>query len=876
MKRIKSNLAVKMAAVFLAVASAAVSAAGMLGILVMESYGIYDIQKETMLKRAYGEVRDNYSILALSGYEDDFNLKKLSGTNFKFGVIKADDLDDVDLTDRKNYKLASNFDEPLKDKDLEVYECEIGENTWFVSGKYIWNYFYVGDEDEYVEKEYEIDGIYYDTDSENLYIKSGRKLFMQEDYYVDTEDGGQVSWLDNDMVMGEENDEKSEPMWDPYYQYITFNEEYTYDMNHVEIVDRDALSELGVVSSRTVSYVTDDKVYVKTRKKKDADHYYVVSYVQQPLQGDRSIWTGDMYMQAELIINWMYQMRYWMIVILILSLAVFLAAFVFLMSAAGHHPGREGITPFLLDSMPLDLYFAGICAAEAVLADIALTAPQSFTGMVTERPFDWIISAGAVTLGLLAALAFCMSFAVNVKMGKWYQRTVIYRIWKMCISFLGKIIRFCVYMIKSLLQSITLLWKAWLIMGTLALMEFIVLVFSDWYYYEREYLIFWWLVEKVILSTVIIFVLIQMNRLQKGAQCIANGKMDYHIDTSRMFWELKKHGGYLNDIGTGINLAVNERMKSEHFKTELITNVSHDIKTPLTSIINYVDLLQKEQIDNPAAQEYLEVLSRQSASLKNLIEDLMEASKASTGNINIIMEQCDAGVMLVQTVGEFEEKLMAGQIELQIKRPQESVLIEADSRHLWRVFDNMMNNMCKYAQPMTRAYVNLEKREQEAVIIFRNISKYQLNISGEELMERFVRGDSSRNTEGSGLGISIAKSLTELMNGTFELTVDGDLFKVVLVFPLYGMKQAERTKQAEQSHAESREWASQEKIESLKEGVAAGIQNAGAYAKNLGNGAAYKTGRAFRRARRFVKNVRQAAEQTKAEEAEERKKSEND
>lgn len=228
--------------------------------------------------------------------------------------------------------------------------------------------------------------------------------------------------------------------------------------------------------------------------------------------------------------------------------------------------------------------------------------------------------------------------------------------------------------------------------------------------------------------------------------------------------------------------AVEERMKSERFKTELITNVSHDIKTPLTSIINYVDLLEKEKLDNPKAEEYLEVLERQSARLKKLIEDLMEASKASTGNLAVHLERLEAGVFLVQTVGEFEEKTMASNLELLIQKPETPVYIMADGRHFWRVIDNLMNNICKYAQPGTRVYINLEVSGEEVLMTFRNTSRYALNISSEELMERFVRGDSSRNTEGSGLGLSIAQSLMELMNGKMELYVDGDLFKVVLHF----------------------------------------------------------------------------------------------
>ena len=227
-------------------------------------------------------------------------------------------------------------------------------------------------------------------------------------------------------------------------------------------------------------------------------------------------------------------------------------------------------------------------------------------------------------------------------------------------------------------------------------------------------------------------------------------------------------------------------------------NFSHDIKTPLTSIINYVDLLEKEELHNEKAEEYLAVLERQSSKLKKLIEDLVEASKASTGNLEVGNELLEAGVFLTQTVGEFEEKLSLVGLELIVQKPEDPLYILADGRHLWRVVDNLMNNICKYAQPSSRVYVNLEKEDEEVVMTFRNISKYQLNINGSELTERFVRGDSSRNTEGHGLGLSIAKSLMDLIGGDMRIVVDGDLFKVILRFEL----QKEGPRNDEQDNAQ--------------------------------------------------------------------------
>ena len=251
-----------------------------------------------------------------------------------------------------------------------------------------------------------------------------------------------------------------------------------------------------------------------------------------------------------------------------------------------------------------------------------------------------------------------------------------------------------------------------------------------------------------------------------------------------MFGDIKRHAENINRINDGIAAAVQEQMKSERFKTELITNVSHDIKTPLTSIINYVDLLEKEDIENNNAKEYIEVISRQSARLKKLIVDLIEASKASTGNTAVDFSEFEIGILLSQAMGEYSERFNNANLELVLNKPEEPITVVADSRLMWRVFDNVLNNISKYAQPHTRVYIDAVKKGKTAEIFFKNISKEQLNISGDELMERFVRGDSSRNTEGSGLGLSIAKSLAELQKGSFEIDIDGDLFKVTLTLPL--------------------------------------------------------------------------------------------
>ena len=251
--------------------------------------------------------------------------------------------------------------------------------------------------------------------------------------------------------------------------------------------------------------------------------------------------------------------------------------------------------------------------------------------------------------------------------------------------------------------------------------------------------------------------------------------------------EFKNSVRYLNNISNGFENAIQDRMKSERMKIELITNVSHDIKTPLTSIINYVDLLKKENINNEQAKEYIEILDSKSQRLKKLTEDLVEASKVSTGNISLNLEKINVVELVKQATGEFEDKFKKRGLETIINADKNEVDIMADSRYMYRIIENLFSNVSKYALENSRVYIDIKQSKEDnlannVIIEVKNISKDKLNISAEELMQRFVRGDKSRTTEGSGLGISIAQNLTELQKGKFELKLDGDLFKVKIIF----------------------------------------------------------------------------------------------
>ena len=237
---------------------------------------------------------------------------------------------------------------------------------------------------------------------------------------------------------------------------------------------------------------------------------------------------------------------------------------------------------------------------------------------------------------------------------------------------------------------------------------------------------------------------------------------------------------YINDIAGGFTNAIEQSLKSERLKTELITNVSHDIKTPLTSIINYVDLLKKEDIKDEKIKEYIDILDVKSQRLKKLTEDLVEASKASSGNVKLNIESINIKELINQTIGEFKDRLESRNLQIETDMPHEDVRIDADNRYMYRIMENLFSNISKYAQENSRVYIDVKKTNKKVNISIKNISKDRLNISSEELMQRFVRGDKSRYTEGSGLGLSIAKSLTELQKGRFDIIIDGDLFKVLM------------------------------------------------------------------------------------------------
>lgn len=472
------------------------------------------------------------------------------------------------------------------------------------------------------------------------------------------------------------------------------------------------------------------------------------------------------------VYDWLYAYRYVFIGVTVAMGILCIISFVFQICSAGRRYGEDGVHARGLAAIPFDLLSVG-----AVVAAIFIL--EGFFDYFYRYSLETILALVLLVVGFVAAVGYCIIWAIQVKAGIWWKNMLICRI----LRGIAAGCRFCIRGIAAVFRNLPNLVQVLIGLGGLFIAEMVILVILGILYWDlTDALSIIWFLEKIILIPVVLYFALVNSKLAEGGRRLADGELDYQVDTGKMFGNLKEQGENLNRIGEGMNVAVEERMKSERLKTELITNVSHDIKTPLTSIINYADLIVEEPTENARITEYAEVLKRQSARLKKLIEDLMEASKASTGNIEVHMVPCEVGVLLTQTMGEYEQRLAELGLELVARQPEHPVRIMADGKLLWRVFDNLLNNICKYAMGGTRVYLTVEERDDKVAIAFKNISKYPLDISAEELKERFVRGDKSRHTEGNGLGLSITQSLTQLQGGELELTVDGDFFKVVLMF----------------------------------------------------------------------------------------------
>ena len=527
------------------------------------------------------------------------------------------------------------------------------------------------------------------------------------------------------------------------------------------------------------------------------------------------------------LVGLVYTWRTQLMVGLGVSILLFALLAVYLCCAAGRKPGTDVVRAGGLNRVPLDLYAFLVVLGVGCIGVVFVEEADYLLEL--ERTLALTIVGYGGYCCALMIVGFCFAFAAQVKTPEyfWWRNSLCGRFfslfilacrwcWKQWLRvwhWLPKAVRWVWNLAARIFRACwkLVLWTWNLVMGILGTVWGFVARWGKacgrWIgrMYGMLPLVWQWLVAIPLLFFLLLInigsaspagILLRMGivllatvylasafgTLLAGARRMCDGDMGTKVDDKMLVGCFREFADSLNGLSDAALVAAREQLKSERMRTELITNVSHDIKTPLTSIINYVDLLQYPHTPEQE-KEYLAVLSRQSARMKKLIDDLMEMSKAASGSLPVEITQVDAGEAINQALGEFADKLAAADLTPVFRQPEEPILMMADGRLAWRAMSNLLSNAVKYALPGTRLYIDLSRAGSSVMISMKNISREQLNVSADELMERFVRGDTSRNTEGSGLGLNIAKSLMELQKGQLQLLVDGDLFKATLIFP---------------------------------------------------------------------------------------------
>ena len=474
------------------------------------------------------------------------------------------------------------------------------------------------------------------------------------------------------------------------------------------------------------------------------------------------------------LVEMIYEMRYTLMILLASSMIVFAAGTVYLCCAAGKGKTGDTAYPGGLNRVPLDIYGAAGGVGGYFLFRWAMQLINYWVFAVDRLNAGTLAIVGTVLLGVaLLIVGFLFALSAQVKSMYWWEHMLLGRLCRVAWKGIGYV-REAVSLLVGLLPTVWHYLLAGALLGGLLILAGALFL--------KASLIWLFILILLVYLGVVLYGGFAYGMILQGAEKMAKGNLDSKVDTRWLIGSYGKCAEHLNALADVAIVAANKQMRSERMKTELITNVSHDIKTPLTSIINYVDILQNAR-NKQETDQYLEVLGRQSQRLKKLIEDLMEMSKAATGNMTVDIAQLDAGETVTQALGEFSDKLADKKLSVVFRQPEHPVRMHADGRLTWRVLSNLLSNIVKYAMPGTRVYADVTELENKVLISLKNISREPLNITAEELTERFVRGDAARNTEGSGLGLNIAKSLMELQTGQLKLLVDGDLFKATLVFP---------------------------------------------------------------------------------------------
>jgi len=599
---------------------------------------------------------------------------------------------------------------------------------------------------------YEIDPVE-DTDRMPIYVQDGEyKIYYQTNHtkkkfiYLLVNEEAKIAYTNIQQTSKTNTIEKLK-------QEIISNNKYWSISNNQIQTNIERLSEENIVRNEDLQRISEFSM--------NKQYYTAFDETVQNIDSSSDITLNRaLYNQTKSLYKYSYST-------LIISIIIGSIELIYLIYSLGYVKNKEEIYLSWLDKIPLEILFFGYCLlffVEAALLVMCLSVISVDVNLCVML----IMLVGYFSV--LSALYGAGTLLKRIKAHTFFKNSITYRILKWLIQ-KYKNVKNIISSNKNLGGKIALYF-----IGIVTVSILIGLIFKEFGILLD--IVFWiWCYYKIMKEVD------KFKQIHDATEKIYKGDTNIKLDESLYTGVLKELAIYINDIAGGFSNAIKESLKSERLKTELITNVSHDIKTPLTSIINYVDLLKQENIQNEKAKEYIEVLDNKSQRLKKLIEDLVEASKASSGNIKINKEVLNVKELLNQVTGEFEDKFNSRGLNIISKLPEKTVYIKADSRYLYRVLENIYSNVAKYAEENTRVYIDCILEEENTVTIYvKNISKDELNISADELMQRFVRGDKSRNTEGSGLGLSIAKSLTELQDGTFNIYLDGDLFKVAIKF----------------------------------------------------------------------------------------------
>ena len=599
---------------------------------------------------------------------------------------------------------------------------------------------------------YEIDPVE-DTDRMPIYVQDGEyKIYYQTNHtkkkfiYLLVNEEAKIAYTNIQQTSKTNTIEKLK-------QEIISNNKYWSISNNQIQTNIERLSEENIVRNEDLQKISEFSM--------NKQYYTAFDETVQNIDSSSDITLNRaLYNQTKSLYKYSYST-------LIISIIIGSIELIYLIYSLGYVKNKEEIYLSWLDKIPLEILFFGYCLlffVEAALLVMCLSVISVDVNLCVML----IMLVGYFSV--LSALYGAGTLLKRIKAHTFFKNSITYRILKWLVQ-KYKNVKNIISSNKNLGGKIALYF-----IGIVTVSILIGLIFKEFGILLD--IVFWiWCYYKIMKEVD------KFKQIHDATEKIYKGDTNIKLDESLYTGVLKELAIYINDIAGGFSNAIKESLKSERLKTELITNVSHDIKTPLTSIINYVDLLKQENIQNEKAKEYIEVLDNKSQRLKKLIEDLVEASKASSGNIKINKEVLNVKELLNQVTGEFEDKFNSRELNIISKLPEKTVYIKADSRYLYRVLENIYSNVAKYAEENTRVYIDCILEEENTVTIYvKNISKDELNISADELMQRFVRGDKSRNTEGSGLGLSIAKSLTELQDGTFNIYLDGDLFKVAIKF----------------------------------------------------------------------------------------------